>query len=61
MRMQQAAEQVSNTPLADFSIGLCLFLAAFVIVLFFKDEPRRGASPKNPVELDTEYAETRYK
>jgi hypothetical protein len=46
--MQQAAEQVGNTPLADFSIGLCLFLAAFVIVLFFKDEPKRRGSGTNP-------------
>lgn len=33
-----ATEQVVNTPLADFTIGLCLFIAAFLIVLLFADE-----------------------
>ena len=38
MKLAQATEQVSNTPIADFTIGVCLFLAAFIIVRFFTDE-----------------------
>ena len=39
MKLTQATEQATNTPIADFTIGACLFLAAFIIVCLFTDKP----------------------
>lgn len=55
--LAEVTQQVTETPKADFTIGVCMGLAALIIVCLFADDtPRRGrgVSPKTSprIQLD---------